>query len=374
MGLLSKTNMSVGAELREARERHGVTLQDISARTKISVERLAAIEEMDGAALPSLVYLQGYLKAYAAEVQLDPHDVVERYLDTVEILPSDFQLRPAPVIGAMDEFPSESQVPRVDQADEVKQVSELEPASNDGLEPASDRALEPVSDRELELTSDRALESASDRELAPASDRALEPASDGLGIDPEQAPRPHDETVAPVPVAAAVAKSAPVLHYDEPDDAVRPNVFAVVASTRSRRAHRHARRRVSPMVIMVALAVVAGFLLSANIDKIEQRFPLRSTTSSAPAAAAAPSTISPGDEARPDRVSPPDATRADGSDAAPTASPSTTAALGAPPEADVERVRGGADGARTLSVDDVTGTLDVCESRRVEQLENLQQP
>jgi cytoskeleton protein RodZ len=81
--------MTVGAELAEARQSLGLSLDEVSARTKISVERLSAIEQMDTAQLPSLVYLKGFLRAYAVEVQLDPDDIAQRYLSEVEIAPPD---------------------------------------------------------------------------------------------------------------------------------------------------------------------------------------------------------------------------------------------------------------------------------------------
>src|SRR5262245_6739517 len=72
--------MTVGVELAQARERHGLSLESVSHRTKISVERLSAIERGDLAQLPERVYLKGFLRAYAAEVHLDGNDVAQRYL------------------------------------------------------------------------------------------------------------------------------------------------------------------------------------------------------------------------------------------------------------------------------------------------------
>jgi hypothetical protein len=72
--------MSAAAELSRARQRLGYSLDEISRRTKIKVERLRAIEEMDEEQFPTLVYLKGFLRAYAIEVQLDPDDVAHRYL------------------------------------------------------------------------------------------------------------------------------------------------------------------------------------------------------------------------------------------------------------------------------------------------------
>jgi hypothetical protein len=73
--------MPVGAELANARRTRGLSLKELSARTKIKIERLDALEAMAWEDLPRLVYLRGFLRTYAEEVRLDPDDVTERYLD-----------------------------------------------------------------------------------------------------------------------------------------------------------------------------------------------------------------------------------------------------------------------------------------------------
>lgn len=72
--------MTAAEQLADARRKLGLSLDDISSRTKISVERLSAIERADPAELPSFVYLQGFVRAYAAEVQLDPDALVDEYI------------------------------------------------------------------------------------------------------------------------------------------------------------------------------------------------------------------------------------------------------------------------------------------------------
>lgn len=84
--LLRPAFMNVGAELARARQKLGLTLEGLSSKTKISVERLCAIEEMDAPRLPSLIYLKGFLRAYAAEVQLDPEILTERYLSQLDVV------------------------------------------------------------------------------------------------------------------------------------------------------------------------------------------------------------------------------------------------------------------------------------------------
>ena len=53
--------MHVGGELRAAREQQGLSLDELSARTKIGLERLKAIEDEEVDRLPPVVYLKGFV-------------------------------------------------------------------------------------------------------------------------------------------------------------------------------------------------------------------------------------------------------------------------------------------------------------------------
>jgi cytoskeleton protein RodZ len=85
--------MTVGAELAAARERLGLSLEDLSKQTKIGIERLAAIEREDIANLPPLVYLKGFIREYATAVHADPDETVRRYVgqldEPVTLIPLD---------------------------------------------------------------------------------------------------------------------------------------------------------------------------------------------------------------------------------------------------------------------------------------------
>ena len=72
--------MDVGLELRQARERRGLTVHDLSDITKISPRVLKAIDTCDESGLPAAVYTRAFVKSYAREVGLDPADTVRRYL------------------------------------------------------------------------------------------------------------------------------------------------------------------------------------------------------------------------------------------------------------------------------------------------------
>lgn len=69
-----------GSLLKKVRESQGVSLQDISHRTKISSTYLNAIEEDRFAALPAFVYLRGFINEVAKYLKLDPMQVSRTYL------------------------------------------------------------------------------------------------------------------------------------------------------------------------------------------------------------------------------------------------------------------------------------------------------
>jgi transcriptional regulator with XRE-family HTH domain len=71
--------MDVGEVLRQARLARGLTLEQVSAVTRVPEERLYAIERNNVLGMP-LVYVRGYVRAFAHEVGLDPDDLTERYI------------------------------------------------------------------------------------------------------------------------------------------------------------------------------------------------------------------------------------------------------------------------------------------------------
>lgn len=69
-----------GKTLKQIRERLGIDLKTISMETKINMKILEWIEEETLEKLPALVYLKGFLKAYAQVLNLDSQKVIEGYL------------------------------------------------------------------------------------------------------------------------------------------------------------------------------------------------------------------------------------------------------------------------------------------------------
>lgn len=76
--------MDVGERLRRARERAGLSLDDLSSTTKIKVSMLEAIESGRFERVPSGLFVRGFLRAYAREVGLDPEETVAAYLEEYE--------------------------------------------------------------------------------------------------------------------------------------------------------------------------------------------------------------------------------------------------------------------------------------------------
>jgi cytoskeleton protein RodZ len=74
--------MSVGSDLRSARETRRLTLGEISKNTKIRLDLLVGLENGDLSRWPKQrIYRHGYLRAYAHAVGLDPARALEKFED-----------------------------------------------------------------------------------------------------------------------------------------------------------------------------------------------------------------------------------------------------------------------------------------------------
>jgi cytoskeleton protein RodZ len=73
--------MDVGSELRQTRERQGLSLQQISNSTKVSLRVLQAIEASDESRLPAPVFTRSFVKTYAALIGLEPDETSRRYFE-----------------------------------------------------------------------------------------------------------------------------------------------------------------------------------------------------------------------------------------------------------------------------------------------------
>jgi cytoskeleton protein RodZ len=72
--------VNIGEELRRARENRGISLAEVSGRTKITLKYLNVIERNGFEQLPGGIMTRGFLRAYAREVGLDPEEIVREFL------------------------------------------------------------------------------------------------------------------------------------------------------------------------------------------------------------------------------------------------------------------------------------------------------
>jgi cytoskeletal protein RodZ len=68
----------VGRALREARERLGIDLDELASRTRIPARTLRLLEAEAWDLLPAEVFVRGFVRACARELELDPGDTTAR--------------------------------------------------------------------------------------------------------------------------------------------------------------------------------------------------------------------------------------------------------------------------------------------------------
>lgn len=71
---------TLGQQLRQAREDKGLSLPDVSHKTRIPVARLEDLENDDYTSFSSPVYARGFLQSYAALVGIEPHLVTDEMI------------------------------------------------------------------------------------------------------------------------------------------------------------------------------------------------------------------------------------------------------------------------------------------------------
>lgn len=78
--MADEPEIDFGTFLRKARERRGMSLQQVAATTKISARVLGALEQNDPSKLPGGIFARAFVRAYAREVGLDPEATVSRFV------------------------------------------------------------------------------------------------------------------------------------------------------------------------------------------------------------------------------------------------------------------------------------------------------
>ena len=76
--------LTVGQYLRRERERKSISLESISQATRITLENLEALEKDDFQFFSAPLFVRGFLKSYAAQMGLDPADIISKYETQIE--------------------------------------------------------------------------------------------------------------------------------------------------------------------------------------------------------------------------------------------------------------------------------------------------
>ena len=68
--------MDIGSELRSARERAALSLEDLFSRTRIPLRHLRSIEQNDFPSVPPGIFVRSFIRTYAREVGVDPAPLI----------------------------------------------------------------------------------------------------------------------------------------------------------------------------------------------------------------------------------------------------------------------------------------------------------
>jgi cytoskeleton protein RodZ len=103
MSLPEERTVDFGTFLRQAREKRGLTLQQVAIATKISARVLEALERNDPSKLPGGIFSRAFVRSYAKEVGLDPEAAVASF---VAAFPDDSGAGDVPVATTAEEAES----------------------------------------------------------------------------------------------------------------------------------------------------------------------------------------------------------------------------------------------------------------------------
>lgn len=80
MSSLDRADLDFGLRMKRAREAQGISLRQIADTTKLSVRALEALERSDISLLPGGIFSRAFVRAYAAEIGIDPEQTVREFI------------------------------------------------------------------------------------------------------------------------------------------------------------------------------------------------------------------------------------------------------------------------------------------------------
>ncbi len=103
MSMADERAVDFGTFLRQAREKRGLTLQQVAVTTRISARVLDALERNDPTKLPGGIFSRAFVRSYAREVGLDPEAAVASF---VAAFPEDSGAADVPVTTTAEQAES----------------------------------------------------------------------------------------------------------------------------------------------------------------------------------------------------------------------------------------------------------------------------
>jgi cytoskeletal protein RodZ len=182
----SATDADIGSALRDARTIAGISLDDVSRRTRISKSFLEFIELNQFDKLPGVGYIPGFIRNYCTAISVDPTPYIETFKDSLNVTDArpEYKFHVQALVPKMagsvvamiavaaalsgyigwtiigsnqsDEPINVAQSTLAPADDVLEKLSEQE-GSSDTVSPLSDRTITPLA-RELENASEASLE------------------------------------------------------------------------------------------------------------------------------------------------------------------------------------------------------------------------
>ena len=128
--------MSVGSELKSAREAKKISLETISKKTRIPVKYLESLERNEFDVFPSQTYAKSFIRAYAKVVGLDQMVMTQHF--KAEVKPKEVRIEPMNAEAEMEKgspWSPISSLPPVLRRNEVHDDPELEQLQEEYAEP-----------------------------------------------------------------------------------------------------------------------------------------------------------------------------------------------------------------------------------------------
>ncbi len=255
--------MEIGTELREARQRAGLSAEQVSERTKIRVEKIRALEQNAFEQLPAGIFLDGIVKAYAYEVGYDARAALRRLhgedVANLEGWVSEADLPISPPKTAVTPVvapPSGAHVVKPTAAPVVKPAAPvLKPPVEQVLKPAEAQVAKPAVEQVVRPSATQVVKPPAAQVVKPPAAQVVRPSATHV-VRPSVAPvmKPVAARVVtpevarviePAPVPIQKPAAAPVMWSEaagvvEPPATVEPGVASAAAPD-------HAGGRRSPL-------------------------------------------------------------------------------------------------------------------------------